>query len=93
MDAQTQAIVDAVITGHAAILTEMQHVEILLLAGVFLMVIMTGIMFVLSAWGVQRVTNRQAQFGQRIVDLEGKFNLLVDILLKAAEERMHERDG
>ena len=76
--------ISAIYQQHATIMSEIQQIYLALAVVAFLALLFLACMFGAAAWSVRMVNNRQRE-------LEGKFSLLIDILLERARREMQAR--
>jgi hypothetical protein len=89
-DSQFTAISEylrTLIEQHSQLMVQVNNVWIALAVFAAIGIAFIAAMLFAAAWSVKTVNNRQSKTEEMVLDLTGKFNLLIDILLEEARQR------
>lgn len=78
---------DTIELQHGALIQQIQNLWVALVILVSIGILFLACMCFLAAWSVRSVNTKQEQIDAKVLELAGKFNLLIDILLEDARTR------
>jgi len=72
---------------HTQLMVQVNNLWIALVVTGLIDILFISIMLFTAAWSVRTVNKRQNKTEELVLELTGKFNLLIDILLEEARQR------